>query len=121
MNKTVNLFKTIINDHHLSIEDENVKALLDILEAQNDASNKPELTPAGMAILEYLQSCDKTSLKARDIAEGMNLPSRRISGSIRKLVDDGFVDKMGKDPVIYSITEKGKNFDINNYKENMDK
>ena len=31
-----------------------------------------------------------------------------VSGSIRKLVADGFVEKLGDEPVIYGITEKGK-------------
>ena len=80
---------------------------------------KPMFTESGLAILEYLQSCDATSWKAKDIADGMVISSRKISGAIRKLVTDGFVDKYGQNPVIYSLTEKGKNFDINSYKNNL--
>lgn len=80
---------------------------------------KPMFTDSGLAILEYLQSCDATSWKAKDIADGMVISSRKISGAIRKLVTDGFVDKYGQNPVIYSLTEKGKNFDINSYKNNL--
>ncbi len=47
--------------------------------------------------------------KAKDIAEGLMMSSRRVSGSIRKLVTDGYVEKIGQDPVIYALTEKGKN------------
>lgn len=50
--------------------------------------------------------------KAKDIAEGLFVSSRTVSGSIRKLVTDGFVEKVSQDPVIYSITEKGKNINI---------
>ena len=32
---------------------------------------------------------------------------------MRKLVTDGFVEKIGQDPVMYSLTEKGKNIEIN--------
>lgn len=88
-----------------------------LCEQQN--MEKPMFTESGLAILEYLQSCDATSWKAKDIADGMVIPSRKISGAIRKLVTDGFVDKYGKNPVIYSLTEKGKNFDINGYKNNL--
>jgi predicted transcriptional regulator len=49
----------------------------------------------------------------------MIISSRKISGAIRKLVTDGFVDKYGQNPVIYSLTEKGKNFDIDGYKNNL--
>lgn len=80
---------------------------------------KPMFTESGLAILEYLQSCDATSWKAKDIADGMIISSRKISGAIRKLVTDGFVDKYGQNPVIYSLTEKGKNFDIDGYKNNL--
>lgn len=80
---------------------------------------KPMFTESGLAILEYLQSCDTTSWKAKDIADGMIISSRKISGAIRKLVTDGFVDKYGQNPVIYSLTEKGKNFDIDGYKNNL--
>ena len=51
-------------------------------------------------------------LKARDIAEGLFISSRAVSGAMRKLVTDGFVEKVGQDPVIYSITDNGKNIDI---------
>jgi DNA-binding PadR family transcriptional regulator len=40
------------------------------------------------------------------------MSSRTISGAMRKLVNDGFVEKIGKDPVIYTLTEKGKNYII---------
>ena len=53
--------------------------------------------------------------KARDIAEGMSLSSKAVSGAMRKLVTDGYVEKVGKDPVVYMISENGKNvkFDEN--------
>lgn len=86
---------------------------------EQQAMEKPMFTESGLSILEYLQTCDAKSLKARDIADGMVISSRQVSGAIRKLVTDGFVDKYGQNPVIYSLTEKGRNFDINEYKENL--
>jgi large conductance mechanosensitive channel protein len=50
--------------------------------------------------------------KAKEIAEGMFISSRAVSGSMRKLVSDGYVEKIGADPVMYLITEKGKNINI---------
>ena len=76
------------------------------------------LAQQGMEKPMFTES-DATSLKAKDIADGMVISSRKVSGAIRKLVSDGFVDKYGQNPVIYSLTEKGKNFDINAYKENL--
>ena len=37
----------------------------------------------------------------------MGVSSRSVSGAIRKLVNDGFVEKVSTDPVLYSITTKG--------------
>ena len=50
--------------------------------------------------------------KAKDIAEGLGISSRTVSGSLRKLVTDGFVDKVSTNPTIYAISEKGKNYKI---------
>ncbi len=86
---------------------------------EQQAMEKPMFTESGLSILEYLQTCDAKSLKARDIADGMVISSRQVSGAIRKLVSDGFVDKMGSSPVIYSLTTKGRDFDIKSYKSNL--
>lgn len=82
-------------------------------------SDKPAFTESGLMILEYLQGLDSKGLKAKEIADGMDISSRKVSGAMRKLVTDGYVEKFGQNPVIYAITEKGKNFNINDYKENM--
>lgn len=80
-------------------------------------NNKPLFTETGLQILEYLQQANTKNLKAKDIAEGMIASSRQVSGAIRKLVNDGYVSKIGQNPVIYSLTEKGINFNIEEYKE----
>lgn len=75
---------------------------------------KPAFTDNGKLIMKFLQENTDTPMwKARDIAEGLFISSRAVSGAMRKLVTDGFVEKVGQDPVIYSITEKGKNIEIN--------
>ena len=74
---------------------------------------KPMFTDNGKVILKYLQdNPDITSAKAKDIGEGLFISSRAVSGAMRKLVSDGFVEKIGQDPVLYSITEKGKTVEI---------
>ena len=78
--------------------------------------DKPILTDNGKLILKYLQELpdNSSAMKAKDIAEGMFASSRTVSGAMRKLVSDGFVEKVGQDPVMYSLTEKGKNIKIEN-------
>lgn len=97
-----------------------VKEFYDILRSQQDKHiDKPLFTETGLQILEYLKAQDARSLKAKDIADGMEISSRKVSGSIRKLVTDGFVEKYGANPVVYTLTEKGKNFDIESYKNSV--
>ena len=91
---------------------ENVKRYIEALTTTTEIE-KPILTDNGKLILKYLQdNADEKALKSRDIAEGLFISSRSVSGSIRKLVSDGFVEKIGQEPAIYCITEKGKNFNI---------
>ena len=78
-----------------------------------DDVTKPVFTDNGKLILKFLQSNTDTPLwKSRDIAEGLFISSRSVSGAMRKLVDDGYVEKMSQDPVVYALTEKGKNIII---------
>lgn len=91
---------------------DNVKAYIDAISDVNN--DKPEITDNGKIILDYIQKNPSPTYKAKDIAEGIFLSSRTVSGAMRKLVTDGFLEKMGKEPVLYTITEKGKNYKIEN-------
>jgi predicted transcriptional regulator len=76
-------------------------------------TEKPMFTDNGKLILKWMQeNTSDPMLRAKDIAEGLFINSRAVSGAMRKLVTDGFVEKLGENPVIYSITEKGKNIKI---------
>ena len=87
-----------------------VKAYIDAL--IDKKGEKPALTDNGKMVLKYLQNAEPGLYKAKDIADGLFVASRNVSGAMRKLVADGFVEKMGESPVLYSITEKGKEFII---------
>ena len=79
-----------------------------------EEKEKPMFTDNGKLILQFLRdNPDTTTWKARDIAEGLFITSRTVSGAIRKLCTDGFVEKVSQDPVIYTITELGKTVEIN--------
>lgn len=85
---------------------------------KNNTSTKkesPVLTDNGKLILRTMQDNKELNgnmFKARDIAELAFMASRSVSGSIRKLVTDGFVEKIGADPIVYSLTDKGSEFTI---------
>ena len=90
---------------------ENVIAYLNILKEVKD--EKPELTENGKNVLRFLQeNQDMRCWKAKDVADRMGISSRGVSGTLRKLVNDGFCEKLGAEPVIYALTEKGKTFII---------
>ena len=78
------------------------------------SGDKPLFTENGKKILTFLKEHTETKTwKAKDIADEMFISSRTVSGAIRKLVSDGHVEKVGQDPVIYSITDKGIEIKIN--------
>ena len=84
------------------------------LKGANDVE-KPMFTDNGKLIMEYLKGLPEgaPAMKSRDIAEALFISSRTVSGAMRKLVTDDFVEKIGDSPVLYLITEKGKNIEIN--------
>lgn len=96
-----------------------VKEFYETLKDKHD--DKLMFTDSGLEIFEYLQNCDAKSLKAKDIADGMGISSRKVSGAIRKLCSDGFVERYGLNPVLYSLSSKGKEFNIIEYKKALDK
>ena len=93
---------------------EDLKAYWDAFKGREEIE-KPMFTDNGKLILKYMQEhvTDMPMGKAKDIGEGLFISSRAVSGAIRKLVTDGFVEKIGQDPVVYALTEKGKEIEIN--------
>lgn len=75
-------------------------------------SGKPQFTDNGKLVLQYMQDnkeLHNNLFKAKDIGEGLGISSRTASGAMRKLVSDGYVEKLGESPVVYSLTETGIN------------
>ena len=98
---------------------ENVRAYVDaIRDAKED--NKPLFTDNGKLILEYLQGVQVMPYKAKDIADNIGITSKSVSGAMRKLVTDGYIEKVGKNPVVYVINEKGINVNFKENNENND-
>ena len=101
----------LIDGNHYEMS-ENVRLYWEAFKGKVE-EDKPLFTDNGKLILQYLQDNQSTPMwKAKDIAEGMFVSSRTVSGAMRKLVSDGYVEKVGQDPVIYSLTEKGKAVEI---------
>jgi predicted transcriptional regulator len=90
---------------------DNIRSYIEVL--QEAKPDKPEVTENGLKILTYLQeNPDFRTWKAKDLADRMGVASRGVSGALRKLVSDGYCEKISADPVVYTITEKGINYRI---------
>jgi DNA-binding MarR family transcriptional regulator len=79
------------------------------LNASGD-SDKPKFTENGKLVLRYMQENKdnyNNLFKAKDIGEGLGISSRTASGAMRKLVTDGFAEKIGESPVVYALTTSG--------------
>jgi hypothetical protein len=70
------------------------------------------VTEAGMKVLQWIK--DNTNIKSGleyfssiTIGEALFCSSRAVTGAARKLVQDGYLVKEGKNPVTYKITQAG--------------
>lgn len=92
---------------------EDARIYWEALKAKEE-TEKPLFTEGGKAILKWMQDNNKDIplVKSREIAEHLGVSSRGVAGSMRKLVSDGFVEKVSQDPIIYTLTEKGKNINL---------
>lgn len=110
-----------INEIELAIEkglklSEDAEAYFQTLK---DSKAKPavELTENGIRILAYMQEAAEdydNSFSAKNIGEGIGISGRSVSGSMRKLISEGFTEKASTNPVTYSLTSKGKEKVIEN-------
>ena len=82
---------------------------------QDKKTDKPQFTDNGKLILKAMIENNEeraNMFSAKQIAEYAFITSRQVSGAIRKLVTDGYCEKVGQDPIIYSLTDLGKQIDV---------
>lgn len=71
---------------------------------------KAPFTENGAKVLIWMQENYESYnniLKAKEIGDGLFCSSRTVSGAMRKLVTDGYVNKTEGTPTCYSLTELG--------------
>ena len=73
---------------------------------RSKSSNRKEITDKGIAIILALRE-NPEWITAKALGEIMDVSGRSISGSMKKLVEDGYVEKRAGTPSAYKITEKG--------------
>ena len=117
----INIVQTVIFDSGETFNFSD-KELNDALEffgefKNNKTKNSKGMTENGAKLLSWMQeNVDKMTnmFTSKEAAEALFTSGRSIAGSMRKLVNDGYVEKTGKDPVQYSLTEAGKNYKFDN-------
>ena len=75
-------------------------------ESLKEDKSEGGLTENGQKILSFMQENKEkynNLFKAKDIGEGLGISSKAVSGSMRKLVKDCYINKVGKEPVIYKL------------------
>ena len=83
----------------------------------NKVKNSGDMTENGQKSLTWMQENFESMnnvFTSKEIAEGLFTSGRSVSGSMRKLVNDGYVEKIGANPVQYALTEKGMNYKFDN-------
>lgn len=81
----------------------------------SEDKEKPEITEKGKDILIHIQdniSNYEKMFSAKQVAEGMGLVTRSVSASMRGLVAGGFLERVSDKPVLYAVTNKGREFKV---------
>ena len=96
-------------DSHRDILSESAINFLDELLEKNSTENI--LTETGRKILISMYANKETYLNvfsSKQLGELLFMSARSVSGSMRKLVTEQYVEKSGTNPVTYKLTENGE-------------
>ena len=77
---------------------------------------KTVITDNGKIVLKFLQEQNGEAVAAIKIGEAVGMTGRTVSGTMRKLISDGFVAKLGdkETGITYQATaDKGMVFELN--------
>ena len=89
-----------------------------IINSTNPTSKGKEFTENGIKILKAMQDNDEKYLgifTAKQLGELLFISPRSISGSMRKLISDNYVEKVkGSGGTTYLLTEQGKSLQFDN-------
>jgi len=88
-----------------------LEALEEFEAFKNKNKDSSPVTEAGARVLKWMQdnaALNNNIFSAKIVGEGLSCSSRSVSGTLRKLTEDGYAEKIGSNPVSYSLTEKGQ-------------
>lgn len=78
-------------------------------------SSSTGFTENGKKVFEYMKTNYETqdnSFQSKLIGAEIGMTGRSVSGSMRKLVTDGYVEKVGQNPVTYALTAAGIEYEF---------
>lgn len=90
--------------------EEDIQQLINLIRG---GKGSKEFTENGIKILQCMQDNENKYMnvfKAKDIGEILFMSPRSVSGSMKKLIANGYVEKVGTNPVSYGLTNLGKEF-----------
>ena len=118
--KFINFIEEVMNETDIYAEyhEEDWKDIVSFWEDFKTKKSKNNgMTENGLKVLNWMQENVEAMTNiftSKEIAEGLFTTGRSVSGSMRKLVNEGLVEKIGKDPVQYALTEAGKTYVVEN-------
>lgn len=84
-----------------------------ILESLSPSQKTTGMTENGAKIMAVMQENQEKYINvftAKNLGELLFMSPRSVSGSMKKLIADGYVEKVGTSPVSYGLTNLGKEF-----------
>lgn len=114
--KFIEMVESLISNNVNVALDSEAMEYFNILKQADLNNDKPKFTENGKKVLEYMQQTRELRnniFNAKEVGEGMGVSSRTASGAMRKLVTDGYVEKIGTNPVVYSLTKSGIEVNVN--------
>ncbi len=103
-------FNHTVENYEFTKED--MDKLIDMFKGGNGSKT---FTENGLKIFECMKENEQKYInvfKAKEIGELLFMTPRSVSGSMKKLIADGFVEKVGANPVAYGLTELGKAYEF---------
>ena len=103
-------FNHTIENYEFTKED--MDKLIDMFKGGNGSKT---FTENGLKIFKCMKENEQKYInvfKAKEIGELLFMTPRSVSGSMKKLIADGFVKKVGANPVAYGLTELGKAYEF---------
>lgn len=105
----------IFNDEPIYIDkyEEDWEDIVSFWKSFKEEKKVTKVTEKGQAVLVCMQTnttAEKDFFTAKDIAEILFVSPRSVSGTMKKLITEGYVEKEQGNPITYRLTEKGQNF-----------